>query len=98
MAKVTLERMTLEQVAEKAKELTPNEQQRLRGLLEGWITPTTLSTEELEARERLFAQRLLEKGIITHIPERDPDYEAHRHPPIVVEGEPVSETILRERR
>jgi hypothetical protein len=42
-------------------------------------------------------QKLFEEGIITHIPNKisdeDDDFE-----PIEIEGEPISETIIRERR
>ena len=47
--------------------------------------------------EAEFEQRLLTKGIINEIPlglnEEDDDFE-----PVEVSGEPVSETIIRERR
>lgn len=47
--------------------------------------------------EEQFVQHLFEKGLITHIPEgmtdEDDDFE-----PIEIEGEPLSEQIIRERR
>ncbi len=47
-------------------------------------------------KEKAFDQALLASGLITHIPPpRDPA-KAER-PWILVQGEPVSETILRER-
>ncbi len=52
-----------------------------------------VSEEELEAR---VLNRLLEKGLISEIPPRwddDEDFE-----PIEIEGEPLSKTIIRERR
>jgi hypothetical protein len=52
------------------------------------------SEEELEAR---VLNRLLEKGLISEIPPRwdddDEDFE-----PIEIEGEPLSQMIIRERR
>jgi putative addiction module CopG family antidote len=43
-------------------------------------------------------RQLLEAGLLTRVPTR-PDPETYREfSPIVVEGEPVSETIIRERR
>lgn len=49
------------------------------------------------AKEEAFHQALLASGLVTHIiPPRDPS-KAER-PRIVVHGEPVSETIIRERR
>ena len=47
--------------------------------------------------EEQFLQYLLAKGVITHIPagmtDEEDDFE-----PIKIEGEPLSETIIRERR
>jgi hypothetical protein len=57
-----------------------------------------LSAEEIEAREKAFAQKLLAEGFITHIPPRDETDEEDDFEPIEFEGEPLSETIIRERR
>lgn len=93
---------TLERVAEEAKSLTAEEQQKLRGLLDTWLTEPSEPREtadDLEAREQLFLQDLLEKGLIAHLPIQDAqDDNYQRHAPIVVQGEPVSETIIQERR
>jgi hypothetical protein len=47
--------------------------------------------------EEEFLQQLYAEGFITHIPEKytdeDDDFE-----PVEIEGEPISETIIRERR
>ena len=52
--------------------------------------------EEAE-KDKAFDEALLASGLITHIPPpRDPS-QADR-PRIAVQGEPVSETIIRERR
>jgi len=60
---------------------------------------TALAAEETEAREDEFERHLLAKGVITHIPTRDEtDEEFDRFEPIEVAGEPLSETIIRERR
>ena len=45
-----------------------------------------------------FAQYLLAKGIISRIPAGETDEEFDDYEPIVVEGEPLSEMIIRERR
>ena len=51
-----------------------------------------------EAQEAAFVQRLLHKGIIFEVPQRLPDDELRRNfKPIVVKGEPLSETIIKER-
>ena len=55
--------------------------------------------EELEQREDEFERYLLAKGVASHIATRDEtddDFDAFEM--IEVEGEPLSETILRERR
>lgn len=59
----------------------------------------TRVAEQSEAQEDEFERDLLAKGVITHIPARDePDDEFDEYEPIEVEGEPLSETIIRERR
>lgn len=89
---------TLESVVEEAKSLTSQEKQQLRSLLDDWLSPKT-PTNELpeETREQLMLQQLLKDGVIENVPVRDtavPD----DYIPIEVQGEPVSETIIRERR
>ena len=56
------------------------------------------SAEEIEAREDEFEQYLLAKGVISHIPLRTmTDEEFDEFEPIEIEGEPLSEQIIRER-
>ena len=58
-----------------------------------------IATRETEVREDEFERQLLAKGLITHIATRDEtDEEFDRFEPIEVAGEPLSETIIRERR
>jgi len=58
-----------------------------------------LATDETETPEDEFERQLLAKGVITHIPTRDEtDEEFDKFEPIDVAGEPISETIIRERR
>lgn len=60
---------------------------------------TGLSSEEIEQREDEFEQYVLAKGFISSIPSRDEtDEEFDAFEPIEVEGEPLSEMIIRERR
>jgi len=60
---------------------------------------TVLATEDTEAREDEFERQLLVKGLITQIPIRDEtDEEFDKFDLIEVAGEPLSETIIRERR
>ena len=57
------------------------------------------AAEETQAREDDFERQLFAKGVISHIPARDEtDEEFDEFEPIEVEGEPLSETIIRERR
>jgi hypothetical protein len=86
---------TLEKILEEIKSLAPEEQAKVRELLDSLQTsPTgTPSREEYE-------KYLLAKGVISHIPTRTgkrPE-ELRDFKPIEVEGEPLSETIIRERR
>ena len=58
-----------------------------------------LSVAEIEAREDAFERKLLAEGFITNIPARDEtDEEFDSFEPIEVEGEQLSEMIIRERR
>jgi hypothetical protein len=60
---------------------------------------TALAAVETEAREDEFERQLLDKGVISHIPTRDEtDEEFDKFELIEVAGEPLSETIIRERR
>jgi hypothetical protein len=53
--------------------------------------PAPLAPEELN-------QRLLASGLVTRLPDPATDIDDDDVPPIVIEGEPLSETIIRERR
>lgn len=57
-----------------------------------------LNEEDLERREREFAEYLLDKGAIEKIPPRDEtDAEFDEFEPVEFEGEPLSEQIIKER-
>ena len=57
------------------------------------------SAEEIEAREDAFERKLLAEGFISSIPARDEtDEEYDAFEPIEIEGEPLSEMIIREKR
>ena|SRR5271166_3005182 len=43
-------------------------------------------------------QRLLASGLVTQLPDPAEDIDDDDDPPIVIRGEPLSETIIRERR
>ena len=84
-----IQKLPLPEVRELADQLTNylREQER-----------TALAPKENEAREDEFERYLLAKGLINEIPsrdERDEDFDAFE--PIEVQGEPLSEAIIRER-
>ena len=83
---------TVEQMARQIKTLTDKEQAQLRALLGADALPETPIDQELQ-----FARHLLAQGMLDHIPPGYP--EGYVEPPaITIDGEPLSETILRERR
>lgn len=43
-------------------------------------------------------QQMLSDGLITQLPDTDADFDDPDDQPIAIEGEPLSETIIRERR
>jgi len=84
----------LEKVIEQVKSLAPEEQMKVRELLDAILPPkkTPPTREEYE-------QYLLAKGVISHIPTRQPPSpERKAFKPIKVTGKPISETIIEERR
>jgi len=94
-----MENITLDRAAEIAKALRPEEQLQLRAMIDSWQTetPAEMLVKTTPEQERQFAEHLLAIGMIDYIPEGHPEGYVPP-PPIVVQGEPVSETIIRERR
>lgn len=89
-----MEQATLEKVIEEVKSLTPEEQAEVREVLDG-ILPSKNNSPSREEYEKY----LLAKGVISHIPTRQPPSpERKAFKPIKVEGKPISETIIEERR
>jgi hypothetical protein len=84
----------LDRLMEEVKTLTPEEQRSLRDMVDGLLVKSSPKMTEEE-----FEQHLLKKGVISRIPPRIPDasFEANRKL-IEVEGKPVSEIIIEERR
>lgn len=87
---------SVERILSEIKTLTPEEAQRVRAALDGM----TEETVRPKMTEEEFARHLLAKGIISEIPPRDPNYTAHRDfkPVEILDGKPISETIIEERR
>jgi hypothetical protein len=84
---------SVERVLREIEGLTHEEQRRVRAALDRILRPLT-DTDEAELA------RLAEKrGIRITIPREEmTDEEFDRFQPIAVRGEPISETIIRERR
>jgi hypothetical protein len=55
-------------------------------------------SDEIERREREFEEAMLAEGFFAHIPTKTmTDEEFDEYEPIEIEGEPLSEQIIRER-
>jgi hypothetical protein len=81
------------QLVKQIQQLSPSEQQELRALLETLLAPAPALTED-EFHRRLAAQGRLS------IPSPEVRSRAASRPfaPVPVQGKPVSETIIEERR
>jgi hypothetical protein len=84
----------LDRLIEEVKTLTPHEQRSLRDMVDELLVKGAPMMTEEE-----FEQDLLKKGVISRIPPRirDANFYANRKP-VEVEGKPVSEIIIEERR
>lgn len=87
----------LERVLSEIRTLTAEELRQVRTALE-----ERMRADEpgLRMTEDEFEQNLLAKGIISEVPARRRDYTAHRdfQPVRILDGKPISETIIEERR
>lgn len=65
-------------------------------------TKTTKRTKPAPPKKPLtpaeFDQHLLELGLITELPDTAADFDDPDDEPIAIKGEPLSETVMRERR
>lgn len=83
--------ITLEQALELAQHLNPADRIKLRQVLDDLMTETPM-----EERERLYEQLLVERGLMM---ERKPTpVKPRQRRPVPVQGTPLSETIIEERR
>ena len=84
----------LDQVIEEVKALSPDDQRKLRELLNDLLAPPAPQMSEEE-----FEQRLLAKGVISEIPPPITDLTPFQNRRLMeVEGKPLSETVIEERR
>ena len=93
----------LELVLEKVKELTPEEQQKVRELLDVLNTKQTSESHEKPRHQfpvtREEVQKiLLAKGLIRSIPSRIPNPRFKNFKRLDIKGKPSSEIIIEERR
>ncbi|MCH8295586.1 hypothetical protein IH992_31265 [Candidatus Poribacteria bacterium] len=87
-----MKRVTLHQVLEQVKMLTPDEQRELREILD-----FVLASHDNEVTEELFERMMVEKGIMTVPPPNSP-VRSENWKPVEVKGKPVSEILIEERR
>ncbi len=80
----------LDRLLEEVGSLTAAERDELRARLNGWPKPSQSTEDALD-------QRLLGAGVICSVPARG-STPSYRWRPIAVKGEPLSETIVKERR
>jgi hypothetical protein len=84
----------LERVLNEVKALSPDDLRKLRDELNAMLEPVHRQISEEE-----FEQHLLAQGVISSIPTRDTDPAEYRSRKLIeVEGQPVSETLIEERR
>ena len=88
---------TLENVINEAKNLSHDELKKLKETIDS-ILETEEKTKSTMTEEE-FAQYLFEKGIIGKPPPPITDFSRYDdYEPVEISGEPISKTIIRERR
>jgi hypothetical protein len=86
-----MDKMTVEQILEEAKTFSREEQQQLRDTLDAWLRQERLE-DQLE-------RMLYDAGLLRDIRTTDATaVPSSRQPPVLVQGQPVSETLIEERR
>ena len=88
--------VTVERVKNDVKQLSREDLREVQEFLD-----TLLKTEEAKPKmsEEEFERHLYEKGIISEVKPPITDFSRYdNYQPITVTGEPISETIIRERR
>ncbi len=87
--------VTVEQIVNEVRTLSAEDLRKVRNAVN-----SILETKETESpmTEQEFAQYLYEKGVIGKPPPPLTDFSRYEnYQPVKVEGEPVSETIIKER-
>lgn len=90
-----MSKLTLDEIIEEVKTLTCNEQQKLRELLDVLLKVPPVQSPEDELERKLF-----EAGLLSEIKPPITDFTPYqnRKPIEIIEGKPVSETLIEERR
>ncbi len=87
---------SLERVIEEVKTLTIEEQRNVKELINSLLEARGDEAKESSPQD-LLQRRMLERGAISEIPRRDASqYEDFE--PVEVQGKPLSEIIIEERR
>jgi hypothetical protein len=82
----------LEKVIEEVKALTLDEKRKLHATLNELLTSTQPTEDD-------FKRAMLNAGLLNSIEPREVDLESFKnYEPVDVEGKPVSETLIEERR
>ena len=90
---------TLEKVIADVKTLAPAELEMVREIVSSLLNEPDKPQMTEDEREDAFERELMAEGVLGEVKPLDPDdpqFYAYR--PVTVEGKPVSETIIEERR
>ncbi len=88
--------VTINQIESEVKQLSVEDLRKVRELVDSLLEKKESKPTMMEEE---FAQHLYEKGIIGKPPPPITDFSRYEnYIPVKVEGEPVSETIIKERR
>lgn len=92
---------TLDRIKEELKGLAPEELQEVRELADSLLSEPGSPQMNEDEREDAFERELAAKGIIS-LPDparrKEAETEFGNYKPITVEGKPLSETIIEDRR
>lgn len=87
----------IEELIQRIRSLSPDDQKRLRQALDAETAPAALAAERRAEEE--FKQRLLKAGLLKEIKPPVTNLTPYRdRKPFEIEGKPLSETIIEERR
>lgn len=88
--------ITVEQIENEVRQLSEENLRKVRALVDSLLEKKESKSAMTEEE---FAQHLYEKGIIGKPPPPITDFSRYEnYVPVKVEGEPISETIIKERR